>query len=146
MRFVETPLPGAFLLDPELIEDERGLFARTWSEAEFREHGLNPRVVQCNLSYNRVRGTLRGMHYQIAPRQEVKLVRCTAGAIHDVIIDLRPGSPTRLRWFGAELSAENRRALYIPEGFAHGFLTMTDGAEVFYQMSEYYAPELARGV
>lgn len=146
MRFIETEIKGAFIIEPELIEDERGFFARTFCQEEFKAHGLNFRVVQCNISFNKKRGTLRGMHYQIAPYQEAKLVRCTRGAIYDVIIDLRPESPTFKQWIAVELTAENRRMLYVPEGFAHGFQTLEDNTEVFYQMSEFYHPECARGV
>jgi dTDP-4-dehydrorhamnose 3,5-epimerase len=146
MLFTETTLKGAYIVDLELREDERGFFARSWCEDEFRKHGLSPRLAQCNVSFNKKRGTLRGMHYQAEPFPEAKLVRCTMGAIYDVIIDLRVESPTFKQWFAVELSAENRRALYIPEGFAHGFQTLTDNAEVFYQMSEFYHPECARGV
>lgn len=146
MHFTETPLPGAYVIDPERIEDDRGFFARTWSGPEFLAHGLNVRLAQCSLSFNRAKGTLRGMHYQAAPHEEAKLVRCSAGAIHDVIVDLRRGSPTHRHWYGVELSAENRRMLYVPEGFAHGYLTLLDGSEVAYQISEDYAPGSARGV
>lgn len=146
MRFVSTPLAGAYLVEPEEIADERGFFARTWCRDEFAGHGLNPNLVQCNISYNKLRGTLRGMHYQKAPHAEVKLVRCTQGAIYDVIIDLRNESPTYYQWFGVELTAENRKAIYVPEGFAHGFITLTDDAEVLYQMSESYHAECAAGV
>ncbi len=139
-------LPGAYILDVERREDARGFFGRTWCVDEFTAHGLNPRVVQCNVSFNALKGTLRGMHFQTAPFDEAKLVRCTMGAIYDVIIDLRPDSPAFLRHVGVELSAQNRRALYIPEGLAHGFQTLTDDAEVFYQMSEVYHPECASGV
>jgi dTDP-4-dehydrorhamnose 3,5-epimerase len=146
MLFTETKLPGAYLVDLELREDERGFFSRSWCVDEFTKHGLNPQLVQCNVSFNKKQGTLRGMHYQVEPYPEAKLVRCTMGAIYDVIIDLRADSPTFKGWFAVELSAENRRALYIPEGLAHGFQTLTDNAEVFYQMSEFYHPECARGV
>jgi dTDP-4-dehydrorhamnose 3,5-epimerase len=146
MIFTETGLAGAFLVEPERIEDERGFFARTWSLREFAAHGIGGPMTECNISYNLRRGTLRGMHYQAEPHAQVKLVRCTAGAIYDVIVDLRPSSPTHGRWFAAELSASNRRQLYIPEGFAHGFQTLSDDAEVFYQMSGDYAPESGRGV
>jgi dTDP-4-dehydrorhamnose 3,5-epimerase len=146
MIFTETPLVGAFVVEPERIADERGFFARTWCVNEFAARGLETRLVQCNVSYNARRGTLRGMHFQAAPHEEVKLVRCTAGAIYDVIVDLRPGSPTRHQWFGVELTAANRLALYIPAGFAHGFQTLEDESEVFYQMAEFYHPESARGV
>jgi dTDP-4-dehydrorhamnose 3,5-epimerase len=128
------------------MEDERGFFARTFCRREFEARGLNPRLAQCSVSFNRRKGTLRGMHFQRAPHREAKLVRCTAGAIYDAIIDLRPASPTFLRHAGVELTAENRRALYVPEGFAHGFQTLADGTEVFYQMSEPYAPQAAAGV
>lgn len=144
--FTETELRGAFVVEPERLEDERGFFARTWDRDEFAAHGLNPALVQCNISYNGRKGTVRGMHYQAAPRKEAKLVRCTRGAIYDVIVDLRPTSPTFKRWVAAELTAQNRRMLYVPEGFAHGFQTLEDGAEVFYQMSEYYHGECSRGV
>jgi len=146
MIFKETPLKGAYLIEPELHEDERGFFARTFCQEEFREHGLNPRLMQCSVSYNRSRATLRGMHYQTAPYEETKLVRCTKGAIYDVIIDLRPGSPTFGRWAAAELTAANLRMICIPEQFAHGFQTLEDDTEVSYQMSEVYAPECARGI
>lgn len=144
MTFRETVLKGAFTIDLDRVEDERGFFARSWCVKEFEANGLDTRLVQCNVSFNKVRGTLRGMHYQVAPAAEVKVVRCTRGAVHDVIADLRPDSPTYKQAFSVLLSAENRRMLYIPKGFAHGFLTLTDDAEVFYQMSEYYAPECAR--
>src|SRR4051812_43835121 len=146
MRFIETQLKGALVVEPELIKDERGHFARTWSREEFAARGLNSRLAQCSSSYNRLRGTLRGMHYQIAPHGEAKLVRCTAGAIYDVIVDLREGSPTRSKWIGVELSGGNRRMVYVPEGFAHGYQTLENDTEVFYQVSECYHPECARGV
>ena len=146
MIFIETKLKGAYIIEPERLEDERGFFARTWCEDEFAAHGLNPRLVQCNISFNKKKGALRGMHYQVAPYEEAKLVRCTKGAIYDVIIDLRFNSPTHKQWFAVELTAENRKMLYVPEGFAHGFQTLEDDSEVFYQMSEFYHPECARGV
>jgi dTDP-4-dehydrorhamnose 3,5-epimerase len=146
MRFTETALPGAFVVDVERHDDERGFFARSWCAQEFQDRRLNPCVVQCNVSWNRVKGTLRGMHYQVAPHAEVKLVRCTKGAVYDVIIDLRDTSPTFLQHVGFELSADHHRALYIPEGFAHGFLTLRDDSEVFYQMSAIYEPSAVRGV
>jgi dTDP-4-dehydrorhamnose 3,5-epimerase len=146
MKFKETEIKGAFLIDPEPLEDERGFFARTWCRKEFEQYGLNVDWVQCNISYNTRRGTLRGMHYQIAPYAEAKLVRCTMGAIYDVIIDLRPDSGSYRKWISAELSAENRKMIYIPQGFAHGFQTIVDHTEVFYQMSAFYAPEYARAV
>lgn len=146
MIFTPLALAGAFLIDLERREDERGFFARTWCQREFVENGINPALVQCNLSYNRMRGTLRGMHLQLPPFEEDKLVRCSRGAIYDVIIDLRIDSPTWRQWIGVMLNQENRRALYVPKGFAHGFLTLEDETEVFYQMSEFYAPEHSRGV
>ena len=146
MIFTPSPIEGMFLIDIERREDERGFFARTFCEAEMRAHGIEMRVTQCNLSWCRAQGTLRGLHYQAPPHEEAKLVRCTRGAIWDVIVDLRAGSKTYLKWFGEELTAENRRALYIPRGFAHGFQTLADDAEVFYQMSEFYHPECARGI
>ncbi len=146
MLFRETPLAGAYVVEAEPMEDERGFFARMWCEREFRERGLCDRFVQCNLSYNRRRGTLRGMHYQADPHGEIKLVRCVRGSIHDVIVDLRPDSPTFTSYFAVRLSARPLRMLYIPEGLAHGFLTLEDDTEVFYQMSEFYHPESARGV
>ncbi|MGD9239886.1 MAG: dTDP-4-dehydrorhamnose 3,5-epimerase [Desulfobacterales bacterium] len=146
MKFSETELSGAFLIDPELLEDERGFFARTCCRKEFEQHGLNPDWVQCSISYNKCKGTLRGMHYQVAPYAEAKLVRCTMGAIYDVIIDLRTESKTFMQWISVELTAENRKMIFIPEGFAHGFQTLVDNAEVFYQMSSFYDPECARAV
>ena len=146
MIFTETELPGAFLIEPERRSDERGFFARTFCRREFEEHGLDPNVVQCNVSFNRRAGTLRGMHYQVAPFAEAKLVRCTAGAIYDAIIDLRPASPSFKRHVAFELTAENAGMLYIPEGFAHGFQTLKDNTEVFYQMSQVYSADHARGV
>jgi dTDP-4-dehydrorhamnose 3,5-epimerase len=146
VKFTETPLPGAFVIDIDPVEDERGFFARTFCRQEFEARGLNPDLVQCNVSSNRRKGTLRGMHFQVKPREEAKVVWCVAGAIHDVIIDLRPESPTFKRWHGVELRAGTYRMLYIPGGFAHGFLTLEDGTVVFYQMSEFYDPACARGV
>jgi dTDP-4-dehydrorhamnose 3,5-epimerase len=173
MLFTETKLKGAYLIEIQKNEDERGFFARSYCFREFEEHGLNPRVVQCNISYNAKKGTVRGMHYQIPPYEEAKLVRCTAGGIYDVIIDLRPYSATYCQWFGVELAAGGSlltahdpqsgaacslhaapcsplsaryRMLYIPQGFGHGFITLEDSTEVFYQMSEFYAPDSARGI
>jgi dTDP-4-dehydrorhamnose 3,5-epimerase len=146
MIFAESPLNGAWLIEPERREDFRGFFARTFCQNEFAEKGLQTQFVQCSVSYNRREGTLRGMHFQAAPAEETKLVRCTRGAIFDVIIDLRRDSPTYKRHLAVELSAENGKELYIPEGFAHGFQTLEDGTEVFYQMTEFFAPEFARGV
>ena len=146
MIFTETKLKGAFVIEPEKLEDERGFFARTFCRKEFEGHGLNPNLVQCNISFNKKRGTVRGMHFQVKPYEEAKLVSCLRGAIYDVIIDLRPNSPTYRQWVAVELSGENFRLLYIPEGFAHGFQTLEDNTEGFYQMSEFYHPECARGV
>lgn len=146
MIFTETRITGAYRVEPERYADERGFFARTWCREEFKAHGLTAELAQCSVSYNHRKGTLRGMHYQAAPHAETKLVRCTQGAIYDVVLDLRPDSPTFRQWEAFELSAENRRALYLPEGCAHGFQTLTDGAEVFYQISAEYCPESARGV
>jgi len=145
LNFVPTSLGGAFIVDPEPQSDNRGFFARTWCQREFEKHGLNARMVQCNISYNAKRGTWRGMHYQEAPHEEAKLVRCTMGSICDVIVDLRPDSPTFKEHLQVTLSAKNRKMLYIPERFAHGFLTLEDDTEVFYQMSEFYALQSARG-
>ena len=146
MIFTETGLPGAVVIDLDRHEDERGFFARTWCRTEFETHGLDGGLVQCSVSRNRLRGTLRGLHYQTPPHAEVKLVRCTMGAVFDVIVDLREDSPTRGRYFAATLTADNHRAMYVPKGFAHGFLTLVDDCEVYYQMSEIYHPEVSRGV
>jgi dTDP-4-dehydrorhamnose 3,5-epimerase len=145
MRFVESGLADAFVIELEPHADERGFFARSFCRREFESHGLDPCVAQCNVSYNRRRGTLRGMHYAEASAAEAKLVRCTAGAIWDAIVDLRPDSETHLAWVGFELSAENRRMLYVPKGFGHGFVTLRDDTEVFYQMSEFYVAGAHRG-
>jgi dTDP-4-dehydrorhamnose 3,5-epimerase len=146
MKFTELSLENAFIIQPDLIEDERGFFARSFCIDEFKKNGLNPNLEQCNISFNHKKGTLRGMHYQIGDKSEVKVVRCTMGKIYDVIIDLRPKSMTYKKWQGFELSAENRQMLYIPEGFAHGFQTLEDKTEVFYQMSASFAPSFARGI
>lgn len=146
MKFTDTGLLGAFLIESQPVWDERGFFARTYCCKEFADHGLNHNLVQCNISYNKMRGILRGMHFQRAPHAEAKLVRCNQGALYDVIIDLRSDSKTFTKWFGVELTAENRKALFIPEGFAHGFLTLQDDTEVLYQMSEFFHPECAAGV
>ena len=166
MLFVETKLKGAFIIELEPIEDERGFFARTFCRREFESHGLYSNFVQCNISHNLKKGALRGMHYQAAPYEEAKLVRCVRGSIYDVIIDLRPDSPTYCKWTGVELTAHcsqltakgspsaahssqltaHYRMLYIPQGFAHGFLTLEDDTEVFYQMSEFYSPDHVRGI
>jgi len=144
--FTPLALPGAMIVDLERFDDARGFFARAWCEREFAEAGLNPRLVQASISHNYRRGTLRGMHYQIAPDEEDKLVRCIQGAIWDVIIDLRPDSPTYLQHRGVELNAARGRALYVPKGFAHGFQSLTDESQLFYQMSQAYAAESARGL
>ncbi|HEY0077456.1 MAG TPA: dTDP-4-dehydrorhamnose 3,5-epimerase [Pyrinomonadaceae bacterium] len=146
MIFKETKLKGAYVVEPERFGDERGFFARSWSAREFAAEGLDARMVECNISFNKRRGTLRGMHFQAAPHAQAKVVRCTLGAVFDCIVDLRPDSETFKRWFALELSAENRLMLYVPEGFAHGFQTLEDDSEVFYQMSQYYAQESGRGV
>lgn len=146
MRFIPTHLAGAWLIEPDLILDERGFFARSWCQNEFAGKGLNANLVQCNISFNKKKGTLRGMHYQKKPHEEAKLVRCTQGGIYDVIVDLRNDSNTFFQWFGVELTAENRKALYIPEGFAHGFITLKDDSEVLYQMSEFFHADCAAGV
>jgi dTDP-4-dehydrorhamnose 3,5-epimerase len=143
--FTELELAGAYVLDLERREDERGFFARAWCADELAEHGLETRLVQANVSFNRRRGTVRGMHMQEPPHAEVKVIRATRGAVYDVIVDLRDGSPTRGRWVGVELSAENGLAVYVPEGFAHGYQTLTDDAETFYLVSEFYAPGAERG-
>jgi dTDP-4-dehydrorhamnose 3,5-epimerase len=146
MDFIETPLPGAWTIELDLLGDQRGWFARTFDADEFAKHGLDPTIVQCNASFNAKRSTLRGMHYQADPHGESKLVRCVRGAIFDVAVDLRADSPTYCRWHGVELSAESRRALFVPAGLAHGFQTLTDDCEVHYQMGHRYVPEASRGV
>jgi dTDP-4-dehydrorhamnose 3,5-epimerase len=146
MIFCETQLPGVFEVHLRPTADERGFFARSWCQREFKAHGLNPRLVQCNVSFNTRKGTLRGIHYQAAPYAEAKLVRCTRGAMYDVVVDLRPDSPTYKDWVAVVLTATNRHMVYVPEGCGHGFLTLKGETEVFYQMSEFYNPESARGV
>jgi dTDP-4-dehydrorhamnose 3,5-epimerase len=146
MIFNKTDFKGVFIIDLEKQTDERGFFARTWDMKKFEENGLNSKLVQCNVSFNKKKGTLRGMHYQVAPYEEAKLIRCTRGKIFDAIIDLRPESNTFKQWFGIDISDENYKMLYIPEGFAHGFQTLEDNTEVFYQMSEMYMPDYARGI
>lgn len=146
MRFTETAVLGAFVIEIEPRTDARGFFARTWCQREFEAMGLTTRIVQVNVSFNALKGTLRGMHYQDAPHQEAKVVSCIRGALHDVALDLRPQSPTYLRWTAIELTPDNHKALYIPEGCAHGFQTLADDTEVHYLMSEFYAPTHARGV
>ena len=146
MKFTPTRLSGLVLVELEKLEDERGFFARTWCAKEFEEHGLNPRIAQCSVSFNEKKGTLRGMHFQEAPHEEAKLLRCTRGAVFDVVIDLRADSGTFGQWLGIQLTEGDGRMLYIAEGFAHGFQTLTDATELFYQMSQSYHPESARGV
>ena len=146
MIFTEIALPGAFVIEPEPLEDARGLFARTWCRREFEARGLETGVAQCSTSFNKRKGTLRGMHYQMPPAEEIKVIRCTRGSLHDVIIDLRPDSPTFTHHFAIVLAAENRKMLYVPAGFAHGFQTLEDDTEVFYQISEFYSPEHGCGV
>jgi dTDP-4-dehydrorhamnose 3,5-epimerase len=145
MIFAATELEGAWLIDIERKDDERGFFARTWCRQEFAAQGLDTEIAQESVSYNRYRGTLRGLHFQRSPHEETKVVRCTRGAIFDVIVDLRPRSSTFLRWQGFELTAENRRAIYVPKGFAHGFQTLADDADIAYQISAFYVPEAAGG-
>ena len=145
MIFKETRLKGAFLIEPEKFADDRGFFARSYCAREFEAHGINSRIAQCNISYNAKKGTLRGMHYQASPYGEAKLVRCSHGAFYDVIIDLRSDSETYLKSLGVRLDSDNRLMLFIPEGFAHGFITLEEHTEVFYQMSEFYVPDSARG-
>lgn len=146
MIFTETKLRGSFIIEPEKVEDERGFFARTWDNKIFEEHGLNSKIVQCNISFNKKKGTIRGMHYQAYPHEEAKLVRCTKGKAYEVMIDLRTQSSTHMQWIGIEITAENYKMLYVPEGFALGFQTLEDNTELFYQMSERYAPEFSRGI
>ena len=146
MIFVETPLRGAFVIEIEKYEDERGFFARSWCAREFAAKGLDHHLVQCNVSFNKRKGTLRGLHYQFPPHAEAKLVRCTKGSLFDVIVDLRKDSLTFLKWFGVELTATNHRMLYIPKLFAHGFQTLEDETEIFYQMSQFYEPAAAEGL
>ena len=146
MVITETRLAGAFVIKLEPFKDVRGFFAPAWSAREFEAFGLNSRFIETNISFNEKKGTLRGMHYQAAPYEQVKLVRCTRGSIYDVIIDLRPDSRTFKEWFPLEMSAENHLMLYVPGGFAHGYLTLEDVTEVCYQTSAYYAPEYGRGV
>jgi len=146
MKFSKASAPGLWLVELDLREDERGFLARTYCETEFAEHGLNTRWPQCNLTLTNKRGMIRGLHFQGEPKPEIKLIRCAAGAIFDVLVDMRRGSPTFGRWEGFELTAENRLTLYVPGGFAHGFQCLADNCEIFYQMSEFYFPELARGL
>ena len=145
MIFTKSILNDAFIIDIEKKEDDRGFFARSWCRREFEAHGLNPNVAQCNISFNPKKGTLRGMHFQVKPYEEAKLVRCTRGSLFDVIVDLRPDSPTYKKHLSVVLTSENRRMLYVPGGFAHGLLTLEDDTEVFYQISEFYVPESQGG-
>lgn len=146
MLFTELPLSGAYVIDLQRLEDERGFFARAWCQQEFAAHGLTANIVQCNISFNPKMGTLRGMHYQVFPHAETKLIRCIRGAIYDVIIDLRPHSATYMQWFGLDLTADNRLMLFVPEGFAHGYQSLSDKSEVFYQVSQFYQPGAERGI
>ena len=146
MKFIETSLSGVFIIEIEPIEDERGFFARSWCQQEFKEHGLSTKIVQCGISFNKKRGTVRGMHYQNKPYEEVKLVRCTKGSIYDVVVDLRVNSPTFKHHLSIELSDLNHKILYIPKGLAHGFQTLKDCTEVFYQMSEFFSQGNAKGI
>jgi dTDP-4-dehydrorhamnose 3,5-epimerase len=146
MIFISTKLPGIFIVEPEPHKDNRGFFARTFCAREFKEHGLVAEFVQCSISSNPAKGTLRGLHYQLAPSCESKLVRCTSGAIHDIVVDLRQGSATYLQHLAVELTARNRRALYVPEMVAHGLQTLADETEVFYQINEFHAPHKSTGL
>ncbi len=146
MRFISTKLHGAYLVELELLQDERGFFARSFCPQEFRKHGLDFSIEQTSVAYNHKKGTLRGLHYQIKPFEEIKLVRCMHGAIYDVIVDLNEDSPTHMQWQGFELSEKNRQALYVPKGFAHGFQTLRDGCELLYYISHVYVKEAARGI
>lgn len=145
MIFTETLLKGSYIIDIERLEDDRGFFGRSFCRNEFEEYGLDPTIAQSNISYNNKRGTLRGLHMQIAPHRESKLIRCSRGLIFDVIVDLRKDSETYTKWFGIELSAESYRMLYVPEGFAHGFITLEDHTEVEYQITQFYTPDAAVG-
>jgi dTDP-4-dehydrorhamnose 3,5-epimerase len=146
MNFTPLKLTGAYLAEIKKIEDNRGFFARGWGRDDFESLGLNPNIVQANIAWNRVRGTLRGMHFQLPPHAEAKFIRCTRGALYDVIVDLRPNSPTHREWVGVELTAENYLALYVPEGFGHGYQTLVDNTEITYMTTAFYAPKAARGV
>jgi dTDP-4-dehydrorhamnose 3,5-epimerase len=146
MIFTKTKLEGSFIIEPEKVEDERGFFARSWDKKIFEESGLNSNLVQCNISFNKKKGTIRGLHYQTSPYEEAKLVRCTKGKVFEVMIDLRSKSETFMNWLGIELTSENYRMLYVPEGFALGLQTLEDNSELFYQMSQIYIPEYSRGI
>jgi len=145
VRFYQAELEGACIIELDKLEDERGFFARAWCRKELNDHGLEAQIAQVNVSFNTRAGTLRGMHYQLSPYEETKLIRCTRGALYDVIIDLRLGSPTYKRWMGVELSAQNHKILYVPAQFAHGFVTLDDNTEVLYFMSEFYTPDAGGG-
>ena len=146
MIFTGTQIKGVYIIEPEILTDERGFFARSFCKEEFRKHGLETDIVQCNISYNKKKGTLRGMHYQIPPFEEAKIVSCTKGSIYDVVVDLRRDSPTYRYWHAEKLSADSYRMLYIPKGCAHGFQTLEDDTRVYYQMTEFFHPDCARGV
>ncbi len=146
MIFTETKLKGAFIIEIKKLEDERGFFGRAWCHNEFKEHGLNPNICQINTSYTKKKGTIRGLHYQVDPYQETKFIRCTRGRIFDVIIDLRPGSPTFMQWIGNELSSDSYKMVYVPEYFAHGILSLEDNSEVYYPVSQFYTPGAERGI
>ena len=146
MTFTETPLAGAYIIDIVALKDDRGFFARTWSVDELKQRGLDATLVQCNVAWNPTKGTLRGMHFQRPPYDEVKIIRCTRGALFDVIIDLRPSSPTFKQWTSVELDADSRRMLYVPKGLAHGYITLTDDVEAYYHVSAPYTPGSADGV
>jgi len=146
MIFTETKIKGVYIIEPELLTDERGFFARSFCKEEFQKHGLETDIVQCNISYNKKKGTLRGMHYQVPPFEEEKIVSCTKGSIYDVVIDLRVESPTYCQWVATNLSDKNFKIIYIPTGCAHGFQTLNDDTMVFYQMTEFFHPECSRGV
>lgn len=146
MLFTETPIKGAYILEIKKIDDDRGFFGRSWCRKEMEEHGLNGNLCQANTSFSKLKGTIRGMHYQVSPYEETKLIRCTRGAIYDVIIDLRATSETYLKWFGAELTQDNYRMMYVPEGFAHGFITLADNSEVYYNVTQFYIPGAETGI
>ena len=146
MKFIETGLKGAYIIEVEKLRDDRGFFGRLWCESEIKEIGLNPNLVQSNVSFNLKKGTLRGMHFQKKPFQETKLVRCTRGSVYDVIIDIRPDSPTFKKWIGVKLSSDNYKMIYVPEGFAHGFLTLEDNSEVYYLVTEEYHKNAEGGI
>lgn len=146
MKFIETKLKSAFVIEPEKLGDERGFFARIWCQREFKAHGLNPNLAQSSIALSKKKGTMRGMHYQLPPHEEAKLIRCTKGSLYDVIIDLRPASETYKQWFGIEITAENYKMVYVPEGFAHGYQTLLDDTEVLYLISDFYTPECYTGV